>query len=63
MTREIARELLKWILHRIAHITDFYGGRVEAWWDGDDLMVGFRCSTCKSLEGIHKAKDNLSLEV
>lgn len=35
---------LRRILHAIAHATEWNHGRVETWWDGDVLMVGFRCN-------------------
>jgi hypothetical protein len=29
--------------HRLAHLLGWNEGTVETWWDGDVLMVGFRC--------------------
>lgn len=42
------------IRHRIAHWLGWNCGRVETWWAGDRLMVGFRCE-CGKLQGIHPA--------
>jgi hypothetical protein len=47
------RNKLKDILHKIAHITGWYHGIAWAFYDGDKLMMSFKCSTCKKLSGIH----------
>lgn len=47
------KTLLKRIKHRIAHLTGWNLGQVEAWRDRNGrLMIGFRCE-CGQLEGIH----------
>ena len=40
------------LVHRIAHLFRWNGGRVEVWREGQRLMVGFRCS-CGRLDGVH----------
>jgi len=40
-------------LHRIAHCFGWYYGTVETWWQGNQLMAGFRCSTCGKISGVH----------
>ena len=41
-------------LHQIAHKLGWYPGYVTTWWEGDTLMVGYRCSECGKIEGIAK---------
>ena len=46
------RRLLHWIAHRLG----WYYGTVETWWQGHQLMVGFRCSTCGKIGGVHPTR-------
>lgn len=48
-------------LHKIAHWTGHNTGRVETWYDGDQLMVGFRCD-CGELMHISKCRGIPSLD-
>lgn len=41
--------------HKIAHYFGWFTGDVETWWEGEDLMVGFKCSKCGLISGIHKS--------
>lgn len=43
------RRFLHWIAHRFG----WNYGIVEARWQGHQLMVGFRCSGCGKLSGVH----------
>jgi hypothetical protein len=43
------------LLHKIAHIFGWNYGEVATWWDADSLMVGFKCSTCGEISGIHES--------
>jgi hypothetical protein len=45
-------KLLSRIKHRLAHAIGWNLGRVETWWEGEELMVGFRCE-CGDLSGVH----------
>ncbi len=51
--------MMKRMLHRFAHWTGWYYGEVETWWEvsvyDEELMVGFRCSTCGKLDGVHES--------
>ena len=40
------------MIHRLAHLLGWNFGKVETWWEGNKLMVGFRCAGCGKLEGI-----------
>lgn len=44
--------------HCIAHWTGWNQGSVETWWNGERLMVGFRC-TCGKLSGVHPSSVTL----
>lgn len=39
------KKLLHWFLHK----TGWCSGKSEAWWDGERLFTGFRCSCGKLL--------------
>ena len=48
------------VIHRIAHLFGWNGGRVETWWEPgplapSKLMVGFRCAECGQLSGVHES--------
>jgi hypothetical protein len=55
LKNEVQYNILRY-LHVVAHLTDLYSGEVECWWQENKLMVGFRCRTCKKLEGIHESR-------
>lgn len=40
-------------MHRIAHWLGWNYGNVETFWQGERLMVGFRCS-CGELSGVEE---------
>lgn len=37
---------MKKILHKIAHSLNWNYGRPDAFYDGDKLMMSFKCDTC-----------------
>ncbi len=39
------------MFHWLTHVIGWNHGTIETWWEGDKLMVGFRCN-CGKLEGI-----------
>lgn len=41
--------------HGIMHLFGWNCGRVETWWEGQKLMVGFRCS-CGELMDKHESR-------
>jgi len=41
------------IPHRIEHAFGWNTGTCESHWDGDRLMMSFRCGTCGKLQGTH----------
>lgn len=41
-----------WISHRFGWNT----GTVETWWEGRQLMVGFRCDGCGKVSGAHASR-------
>lgn len=47
--------MIRRLMHRIAHLFGQEGGRVETWWDGPHLMVGFRCTGCDALTEVHES--------
>jgi hypothetical protein len=49
-----AENMIKKILHKIAHLCKWNGGRCEAFWVGDKLMMSFRCSGCGKRQDIHE---------
>ena len=38
----LTRLVRRW-KHKFAHLMGWNMGRVETWWENDQLMVGFRC--------------------
>lgn len=44
------------MLHKLAHLFGWNTGHAYSWWDGDRLMMGFKCHGCGSIEGIHECK-------
>lgn len=45
---------MKEILHKIAHLLSWNYGHPYSWYEGDELMMSFRCNTCLKKSGIHK---------
>lgn len=43
------------MIHKLAHFFGLYHGHVYSWWDEDILMIGFRCSKCGDISGVHPA--------
>jgi len=42
------------ILHRLAHLFGYNYGTCFAFYDGPKLMMGFKCSTCGDVAGVHQ---------
>jgi len=43
------------IWHRIEHWFGCNKGIVETWWQGNKLMIGFRCLECDQISGVHQS--------
>jgi hypothetical protein len=43
------------LIHWIAHLFGWNHGKVYTWWDGNTLMIGFRCDGCDTISGVHKS--------
>lgn len=43
------------MFHWLTHLFKMNTGFVETWHEGDKLMVGFRCSKCGKLSGVHES--------
>lgn len=46
-------EIIKKIIHKIAHLFHCNYGVCDSFYDGDKLMMSFKCSGCGKREGIH----------
>lgn len=44
------------LLHWIEHLFGWNTGVVYSWWDGDRLMIGFRCNGCGDIQGVHESR-------
>ena len=44
-------ELIGMCWHRVLHVLGWNTGVIETWWDGEHLMVGFKCS-CGKMQGV-----------
>jgi hypothetical protein len=44
---------MKKILHKIAHLLKWNYGRPDAFYEGDKLMMSFKCSGCGKRSDIH----------
>jgi hypothetical protein len=60
MNEELSENLVRRLLHGLAHLTGWNHGRVETWYAGQRLMVGFRCS-CGKLTGVHPCQTETKL--
>lgn len=43
------------MFHWLAHALKLNYGTVYTWWDKEDLMVGFKCTKCGDISGVHKS--------
>lgn len=43
------------LFHFIAHLFGWNHGKVYTWWDGNTLMIGFRCDGCDTISGVHES--------
>ena len=41
--------------HWLAHLFLLNNGKVYSWYDGDVLMIGFKCSGCDTISGVYIA--------
>jgi len=48
------------MIHWLAHLFCINTGTVYSWYDGDDLMIGFKCSKCGDISGVHKSDRRLT---
>ena len=46
------------LAHWIAHLFGLNGGEVTTYWEGNRLMVGFRCDGCGAVSGLHESHVN-----
>lgn len=52
--------ILRSVLHKLAHLFNLQFGLPYSWYDRDVLMIGFRCSTCGDISGVHESPtDNI----
>ncbi len=54
---------MKKIIHKIAHILKLNYGVANAFYDGDKLMMSFKCSTCGEISGIHQCDNIIDREL
>jgi len=45
---------MKKILHKIAHLLNWNYGCLDAYYEGDKLMMSFKCSGCGKRSGVHR---------
>lgn len=45
---------IKKLLHKIAHLLWWNHGNVETWYEGEIMMIGFRCIECGKLSGVQE---------
>lgn len=57
-----ARELRK-LLHCFSHLFGLNTGRCYSWWDGNKLMMGFKCNGCETIQGVHEATHYVDKEI
>lgn len=57
MIYQIWPQMLNKLFHKISHLLKWNYGTVESFWDGDILMIGFRC-TCGELQNVHPSVTN-----
>ena len=41
------------LLHKIAHLFKWNYGTVDSYYEGDKLMISFKCTGCGKRSGIH----------
>lgn len=54
---------MKTILHKIVHLLGWNHGHVYSWYEGDELMMSWRCNTCFKKEGIHPINKVIDIEL
>lgn len=52
--------MIKKLFHSVAHLFNWNSGNPESFWEGDKLMMSFRCSGCGERQSIHEITDKLS---
>jgi hypothetical protein len=43
-------------LHWLKHLFGWTTGEVYVWWEGETLMVGFKCNGCDTITGVHRSR-------
>ncbi len=38
----------------LAHLLGWNEGTILTWWQGEHLMVGFKCAECGQIFGVHE---------
>jgi hypothetical protein len=51
---------MKNFLHKIAHLFNWNYGKPDSFWEGDKLMMSFKCSGCGKRSHIHEITDRLA---
>jgi hypothetical protein len=53
------------MLHALAHYFGWNTGHCYSWWDSNTgcLMMGFRCTKCGDIGGVHVVKEPISRSV
>ena len=51
------------IIHKIAHLLNWNYGTPRTWWDGNRLMVAFKCEKCGKLEGSHDITEKVNKDI
>jgi hypothetical protein len=49
---------IKKLWHRVEHYFGWNTGRVEVWYAGQQLMVGFMCDGCHRIDSVHEFPDS-----
>lgn len=50
---------MKKLLHKLAHLFGKQHGKAFSFYDGDKLMMSFKCSTCGDMTGVHQVDEVL----
>ncbi|OLS15988.1 MAG: hypothetical protein RBG13Loki_0365 [Promethearchaeota archaeon CR_4] len=50
-------------LHKIAHILNWNYGKPDAFYEGEKLMMSFKCTGCERRSGIHPCDDVIDREL
>lgn len=45
--------------HKLAHLFGIFYGECYSWYDKDKLMMGFRCTKCGNIYGVHEVPSHI----